>query len=483
MGIGENIKEIARVNPEKPAILYEDQVITYRDFYRSIYQIQQHLLLLRQENNPQKVAILIGNEPAFLELYFAVVTLGWTAIPFDPKWSKREAIGIMKAAEPDLIVTSKHFPENTSNVFDKTYAIETLKKPSSYTTVNEWKLADNAPFYLGFTSGSTGTPKGFIRSHGSWLTSFSVAEQVFQYHEEDIILAPGPLCHSLSLFGATHALHIGATLQLTATFVPKILNDSEATVIYAVPTMIHGFLQQTVRPIQKRITFLLSGAKLHSKMRKELQTVFPNSVIYEYFGASELSFISYASSAVTAQHPNSVGIPFPGVQITIRDQEMQPVPNGEIGEIFIESDFLFTGYVNNTEETAKVLTEYGATVGDLGFINDAGILTIVGRKKHMLISGGLNVYPEEVEKVMKEIASVQEVMVVGVADEYWGQKTIALVKWKHQAELERLKAHCKAQLATYKCPKEFYKVHDFPYTSTGKIARKDVALQIARYTS
>ncbi len=470
-------------NPEKPAILYEDQVITYTEFHRNICQIQQHLLSLKRESNPQKVAILIGNEPAFLELYFAVITLGWIAIPFDPKWSKREFVGIMQTAEPDIIITSKHFPRSLSTIFEKSYEIETLKKPSPNKMVCEWNENSNKPFYLGFTSGSTGTPKGFIRNHESWLTSFAVAENVFQYNQEDIMLAPGPLCHSLSLFAATHALHIGATFQLTATFNPEVLNDSEATVVYAVPTMIHRFLQQTVYPIQKRITFLLSGAKLHPELRTKLQHSFPNSVVYEYFGASELSFITYASNAVTQQHPDSVGKPFPSVKITIRDQEMQQVPNGEIGEIFIESDFLFTGYVNNPEETSNVLTKHGATVGDLGFIDDTGILTVIGRKKNMLISGGLNIYPEEVEKVMKEIESVQELVVIGVTDDYWGQKAIALVKWKHQAELEKLKAHCKTHLATYKCPKEFHEVDHFPYTSTGKISRKDVELQIARYTS
>src|SRR5699024_8519457 len=116
----------------------------------------------------------------------------------------------------------------------------------------------------------------------------------------------------------------------------------------------------------------------------------------------------------------------------------------------------FAGYVNNPKETEKVLTKYGATVGDLGFLGDEGILTIVGRDKNMLISGGLNVYPEEVEKVIKEIEAVKEVIVVGIADEYWGQKVVALIKWKHKEQLDKIKSHCKAHLATYKCPKEFY---------------------------
>lgn len=482
MGIGKNIKIMAMTNPEKTAILYENQVITYAEFYRTICRIQQHLLSRKRDNSPKRVAILIGNEPAFLEMYFAVITLGWIAIPFDPKWSKRDIERIRKTVDMDLIITSKNFPESISTIFDKPYEIETLQTLSSQKVDNEWKHDINTPFYLGFTSGSTGIPKGFIRKHKSWLTSFSVAEQVFQYDQEDILLAPGPLCHSLSLFAATHALHIGATFQLTTTFYSEVLNDSEATVVYAVPTMIHSFLQSTINPVDKKTTFLLSGSKLHPDLRRKMQHYFPNSVVYEYFGASELSFITYASDQVTQLHPESVGRPFPGVKIMIRDQENQQVPNGVVGEIFIDSDFLFTGYNHNKEETEKVLTEYGATVGDLGFINDAGILTVLGRKKNMIISGGLNVYPEEVEKVMKELDYVQEAVVIGISDEYWGQKVITLVKWKQQAEVEKLKKHCIANLTAYKYPKEFYTVHHFPYTSTGKIARNEIELQIERYT-
>src|SRR5699024_1378865 len=227
-----------------------------------------------------------------------------------------------------LVITSKQFSENTSYAFEMAHDIEILKTLSNYVVANEeWVHYYDESAYLGFTSGSTGTPKGFIRSHGSWLTSFSAAEQIFQYHQEDIILAPGPLCHSLSLFGAAHALHMGAAFHLTTALTPEVLSKSEATVVYAVPTMIYRLVQQKVHPIRKRITFLLSGEKLLPELRINLETVFPESVVYEYYGASELSFISYASKTVKHQYPDSDGRAFPGVRVTIRDQERERVPN------------------------------------------------------------------------------------------------------------------------------------------------------------
>ncbi|ASN07154.1 AMP-binding protein [Virgibacillus necropolis] len=482
MGIGKNMKQIAQKHPRKTAIYFDDKKISYGDFYRSICQLRQNLEELSQEKQSQKVAILIGNEPAFLELFFAVVAMGWVAIPFDPKWSRREAVQIMDEAEPDLLITSKSFFQATAYSFDCIHYVEDLKRTTENTNTNVWNVFSNEHFYLGFTSGSTGTPKGFIRNHESWLASFIAAEKAFHYNHDDIIIAPGPLCHSLSLFGAVHALHIGASFYLTPSFSAEstfdILSDGRATVIYAVPTMLHGLAQQT-GSTNKKIPILSSGAKLTPKIKNKLQKTFPAGRIYEYYGASELSFVSYATEEMTELHPHSVGKAFPGVRISIRNQSNELVPNGEIGNIFIESDFLFTGYLNNKKTTSEVLTPYGANIGDLGFINHDGLLTIIGREKNMIITGGLNVYPEEVEKVIKEMKSIKEAIVIGLADEYWGQKVVALIMLNEDistVDTEHIKVYCKKQLASYKCPKEIHVVDVFPYTSTGKIARKELNL-------
>src|SRR5699024_10692197 len=149
------------------------------------------------------------------------------------------------------------------------------------------------------------------------------------------------------------------------------------------------------------------------------------------------------------------------------------MPTGKIGRIYVASDFTFSGYINNLEETKKVITPYGATVGDIGFLNEQGVLTIVGRENNMVITGGLNVYPEDIEKV-------KEAVVVGIEDEYWEQKLIAFVQWKKPLPIEQLKDYCKKQLSNYKIPKQFYEVDEIPYTSSGKVARKEINQQIVR---
>lgn len=432
------------------------------------------------------MALLIGNEPAFLELFFAIVTLGWVAIPFDPKWSAQEAIRINDNAQPDLMITSKQFINVAQYHFTSTIAIEEIKKTvNDHQEIHSAKL-NKEPFYLGFTSGSTGIPKGFIRNHESWLTSFTAGEMAFQYDQDDIMMAPGPLSHSLSLYGAVHALHIGATFYLTTSFSAvttfDLLKAGKATVIYAVPTMLNGLAGQ-LSTVKRNITILSSGAKLETTIKNNLKKVFPTSNIYEYYGASELSFITYTTEKISEMYPNSVGKPFPGVRISIRHDAGDSLPNNEIGNIYIESNFLFTSYVNNPQATKEVLTKYGANIGDLGFMNDEGVLTIVGREKNMMISGGQNVYPEEVELVIKQSNYVKDVIVLGINDPHWGQKIIAFIQWKNEnlANIKQLRNHCKTYLSIYKRPRKYYTVKEFPYTQTGKIARNEIETNMTRW--
>lgn len=206
--------------------------------------------------------------------------------------------------------------------------------------------------------------------------------------------------------------------------------------------------------------------------------VFPNSQIFEYYGASELSFVTYANKEIAKNYPSSVGKPFEGVKVTIRDQMGNLLPCGEIGQIYIESDFVFTEYIHNEIETKKVLTPYGATTSDLGYLNEAGYLFIVGRKNNMIIRGGQNIYPEEIEKVIKSLATVKEAVVVGVEDERWGEQIWALIQWKDLGDMKRLRSFCRQEIASHKRPHKYVVVDHFPYTSTGKIDRKNINVKM-----
>ncbi|WP_194165607.1 AMP-binding protein [Oceanobacillus sp. CFH 90083] len=483
MTIGSQLARFAQEQPDKAAIYFQEETITYLAFYEKVQQYRALLQKQVKTHKAQKVALFIGNEPAFLEAYFAVITLGWVAVPFDIKWSESEAARVMEMAEPDLVVASSSFQERASYHFPIAFFTEDVQEAEKAAA---GRFPADRSFYLGFTSGSTGHPKGFVRNHTSWLTSFTAGEKAFHYGKKDIILAPGPLCHSLSLFGATHALHLGASFYLTASFsasdVLHIIRSKKATVVYAVPTMLSGLAKQTA-VIEKSVTFLSSGAKLQPSIKKGITNIFPNSTIYEYYGASELSYVTYTTKEIADTYPGSVGKPFPGVTISIRDEHGALLPSGKIGNVYVQSPFLFTGYVKNKPATKQVLTPYGASIGDLGFLNEEGILTIIGRKNNMMISGGQNIYPEEIEKIIKDVPNVKDAVVIGINDIHWGQKAVALIEWKQDSpgNLKQIKAHCRKQLAIYKRPQKYYEVNDLPYTKTGKIARSTIEKNLSRW--
>ncbi len=477
-GIGSQLEQFAKTQPDKPAIYFQDTIITYKSFKENIASYQKQLRELLNTQHPQKVALLIGNEPMFLEVYFAVIMLGWVAVPFDPKWTKNEARLIKEMAEPDLIITSEAFKQEAAYQFDESILLDsnTLTEASHdllFTADAEKE------FYLGFTSGSTGTPKGFIRSQLSWIHSFSAGEAVFNYNHNDTIIAPGPLNHSLSLFGATHALHIGASFCLPTAFshtsILNLIKKHRVTVMYGVPTMFHS-LASLNDTYSHPITFLSSGAKLEPQVKEQLKSVFTEATIYEYYGASELSYITYATDSFNQKYPESVGLPFPNVQITIRNHLGEILPANQIGDIYVKSEFLFNRYLNNTQATKETLTEYGAFIGDVGFLNELGALTIVGRKNNLIITGGHNVYPEEVEQVIKQSPAVKEAVVVGLEDQHWGERIVAFIEWKDECNpnLASVKNLCKTHLSIYKRPRKYIPVATFPYTHTNKIARQKI---------
>lgn len=484
MGIGQKIEYWKDTQPDKIAILSKEKSITYRDLYNHIQSFQHFLTGHIGKDKGKKVGILVGNEPEFLEFFLAIVMLGWIAIPFDPKWSKQDVKHVLNVTNPDLLIRSTSFSTQIDSNHFPILSIDEIEKTTNHVKIS-WKELDEEIFYYGFTSGSTGTPKGFMRNHRSWIKSFLAAEEVFQYKKHDTIVAPGPLCHSLSLFAVIHALHLGATFYVLPKFkrdeVIQLINDGIGTVFYVVPTMLQAIVhpKEVILNNDVKPKILSSGAKLTKELRQKVKQCMPDSEIYEFYGASELSFVSYTNENIFKKAPNSVGRPFPGVNITIQKENGEVAGINEIGEVMVNSDFLFSGYVGEPKITEQVLTKKGANIGDLGYLDEGGLLTIVGRKKNMMITGGLNVYPEEVENVIKELEEVEEAAVIGIEDDYWGQKIIAFIQWKVNGSVKQIEKHCKEKLASYKCPKEFYVVDSFPYTSSGKIAR-NVLKQMVR---
>lgn len=468
--------------PDSIALSHGQKQLTYSALADRMKKVAQGLA--RDGLFHDKIAILSSNRMEFIEVFLGSIYAGCIPVPLDPKWSSAELKATLELCQPKLIVAeqnlAEHFIVPDHNVRLLTFSDD---ETGSYDSWMDALTPDaeldnsNECLFIGFTSGTTGRPKGFMRTHSSWIASFAATSEAFGLNPLEHFMAPGPFSHSLSLFALMQSLHSGATFHIVRQFnAPKVMElcrQVPKMIMFVVPTMIEALMQTPVRGEVHIQALISSGGKWSESSKHKCREVFGGTQLYEYYGSSEASYISYMN-VYEDNKPNSLGRPFAGVEVSIRDDNLAEVPAGETGHLYIKSDMMFTGYYGLPDETAAVFHEGWLKLGDYISQDEAGYLHLAGRAKNMIVSGGLNVFPEEVEAVLQQIPEIQEVMVVGVPDEYWGEKVIALVKWRGENGLsaEQIKQYCRQHLASYKSPKQLITVDKFIYTSSGKMARE-----------
>ncbi len=322
-------------------------------------------------------------------------------------------------------------------------------------------VAGEAPFLIGFTSGSTGAPRAWRRCHRSWTAFFGPARTAFDLDADSRVLAPGSLATTLTLFPIVLALDSGAEARLLPYFEADACRAAakDATHLFAVPTVLHRLADGPPLPDLRRV--VSAGAKLDPGLRARLAATFPNARVVEYYGASELGFVSIAGPDAP---PDSVGRPFPGVDVAV----------SEDGEIRIRSVGVIDRLIGGDGDSGFRTDPDGwATVGDMGRLDEDGFLHIDGRAGEMILSGGINVYPAEVEAALLSIGGVAGAAVFGLPDPEWGTAVCAALVWNGDAPPDRtaIRDACATVLPRAKCPRRLFRTASLPLTGSGKIAR------------
>ncbi|GEN45714.1 AMP-binding protein [Alkalibacillus haloalkaliphilus] len=473
MNITDSYAQHAEKHPSRPAIVTDDKTIYYREWEKIVRQTASAFSKEPAVHN--RVAVFLPNGHLFLQVFAGASAAGWANVVGDMRWSQLEIETRLKEVEPDLIVAD----ESMKDVFQNQDAKVIFSGEISEWVHNqdEWQSSEkaNTPFYIGFTSGSTGQPKAFVRSHQSWVESFQCNQVDLGMTSEDQVLIPGSFVNSIFIYGALSTLYIGGTVYILNKFstsrLMSVLEDNPISVVYVVPTMIHALINEGWKSVQQ-LTFISTGAKLLPSVKNEVKEHFPHASIYEFYGASELSFITVLNNDDQMTYADSVGKAFHNVEIKICGDDGKEVPSGEAGVLYVRSKMLFDGYLNNEEETDNVFDGEWATVHDIAKKDENGFIYILGRKNDMILYGGINIYPQEIEEVLKGIESVEEVAVFGAKDAYWGEKVAAYIKG--DVTIRELKSYCLDYLPAYKIPRIWRKVDHFPYTSGGKISRKEI---------
>ncbi|GAA0137169.1 acyl-CoA synthetase [Paenibacillus sp. YSY-4.3] len=504
MLITDAVRAHAARNPEKTALVVDHRRLTYEELDDAINEAACELMTFENSftsDGPAIVGFLLHNSVEFVQYFLAAAQLGLCSALFDPKWADANIEAIIQECRPailivgiDLLPRIASIPNSTNIiVIDSESAAQEFTdhnrkgSPTAAEARQRYSLTSkpDSIFYMGFTSGTTGTPKGFLRAQHSWMESFAQAKEAFGLSEADHVLGTGPLVHSLTIYAAIQTLYLGGTFYLSRKFNAEqavaMLGACPITHIYLVPTIFEALYHTAVShtpvfaaPYVKSL--ITTGDKWTPESKRKAGEVFPQAGIYEFYGASELSFVTVLDPIGNQSRPDSIGKPFNGVEVSIRKPDGTESGVGEVGQVYIRSGMIFSGYFNNEDETKQVIHGEWATVGDLAMKDSEGFLYMVGRSNNMIISGGLNIYPEEIEKALLSLDEIEEAVIAGLPDAYWGQKVVAIVKAKQGAVIsdQEIMACCRKRLASYKCPKAILRVDSFPYTNSGKISRASV---------
>jgi long-chain acyl-CoA synthetase len=481
----------ARYVPDREAIVFQDRRLTYGELNRAVDAAARRLRDLGV-GPKDRVALYCENRPAWIVLYYGIIRLGAVVVCVSSAYRSLELAHLLKDARPSCVITSEALAPHLPSVAVPAHVRDVLviegddalagkagKGPAA--PVPPQECAGDDPCVILYTGGTTGVPKGAMLTHRNVLYS---AQNVC-YHERTTAKDRGlcflPLNH---VFAGNHIMN--ALLYATGTLVlhkgfdmDEIVSSVEAngvTRLYAVPTVYIRFLNNPDSHARLRsVGYSFSaGTSMPAEIVRQWERTF-GLHIHEAYGMTE------SASLVTFNHryrhkAGSVGTPAGIVEVRIGDAEGRPVPEGEEGEILIRGPNVMKGYYDRPEETAEALKGGWLHSGDVGRVDEEGYLHVVDRLKDMIITGGLNVYPTEVENVLYLHEAVEECAVVGLAHDEYGEAVAAFVRLKQGAAAmeDELTRFCKERMASYKAPKKIVFVEALPRTPQGKLLKREL---------
>lgn len=496
------ITNVAGKTPKRPALIFRDKEISYGELEDKILRCAQGLREIGVKKGTT-FALILRNCPEFVILSMALSRLGAITVPINflekPDrlaliLNDAKAVGVLTAKEfyrhvataAKSIPTLKHFylRDGEHKEF-KSFELLTAGQPWG----GRMEVDGDDLMMLLYTSGTTGLPKGVMLTHNNFLVNVDQCLGAIQLSEKDRFLCLLPLFHSFSWTTCMMIpMKLGAVSIIIETLLPfdpviKAIWKHKATLFVGVPQIygalvarIHGFKALVIRLLNPIRACISGAAPLPAIVHQNFEKTF-GLPLQEGYGLTECSPVA-ALNPAKKRKTGTVGKALPGVKIELRDDNGNRVPQGEVGEIWISGKNVMKGYYNKPEETAEVLTHDGWLVtGDMGKIDEEGYISIVDRKKDLIIVKGLNVYPQEIETVIASFPSVKEVAVVGKMDKDTGEELIrAFVTLKENESLDKTAvfAACREKLAAYKLPREIIVIDEMPKNALQKILKKDL---------
>jgi len=491
MNLADNLTNSAREHGDRVALKLDDAELTYAQLDDASARVAG-LLMEKGVEAGDRVGIMLPNVPYFAVCYYGALRLGAVVVPMNVLLKKREVGFYLSDPEAKVLFAWHDFAEAAEAGAEEAGTELVLVEPGEF----EQLLAGAEPMtdvadrsedhtaVILYTSGTTGTPKGAELTHSNLARNVEISRGLFDLEEGAVILGALPLFHSFGqTCGLNTSIKAGGCLTLIPRFDPgkalEIIGRDGVQVFQGVPTMYAAMLNHPERDSYDTSSLEVcasGGSAMPVEVMKAFEETFGCKVL-EGYGLSETSPVASFNHPDRERKPGSIGTPIEGVEMKVVDDDGNEVAQGEPGEIVIRGHNVMKGYWNKDEATEESIREGWFHTGDMATVDEDGYFFIVDRKKDLIIRGGYNVYPREIEEVLYEHPAVREVAVIGVPHDDLGEEVGAAVALKEgqEASEDELRAHCKEQVAAYKYPRQVWFVDELPKGPTGKILKREIS--------
>jgi long-chain acyl-CoA synthetase len=486
--IPELLRQRASAAPDKLFLLSEaDKTqFTYREFEAAVGRAAG-LLAARGIGAGDVVSLLLPNSVEYVIAYFACWQLGALAGPVNGHLKQQEIEYVVSNSEAKLMLVNSEFLEKVETINVPVVVFDNEREATEgFEESSKTNLTPEDEAIIIYTSGTTGKPKGCLLTHGNVISNARQISEWLGFTEQDRLLTIMPLFHMNAVSVTTmSALYAGGSTVVSPKFSASrfwnIISDYQITSFGSVATMLSMLLStypDGVPPGLKtdQLRFAMCGsAPVPVKVLRRFEETF-NCLVIEGYGLSESTCRSTFNPPDERRRPGSCGLPI-GNEMRVVDENDEDVPNGERGEIVLRGENILKGYFKNEAATATAFRNGWFHTGDIGYRDADGFFFIVDRKSDMIIRGGENIYPREIDEVLYQHPHVAAAAVIGIPDELYGEEVAAVVVLKSEAKASEQEVieFCKARLADYKCPKTVRFVADIPKGPTGKLLKRELA--------
>ncbi|HKW03471.1 MAG TPA: AMP-binding protein [Vicinamibacterales bacterium] len=470
-----------RSRADVAALEFGDASYTFGDLDRRSGLVAQ-FLLAKGFRAGDRLGVYLANRVEFIDLFLACVKTGIIFLPINILYREREVSHIASDAEPRAIVGAGPVP-GVASFLDVADIARAASATSPVPAIATAPIEPSTPLALVYTSGTTGTAKGAILTHGNFSANTANLLEAWRFASDDRLLLPLPLFH-------VHGLGNGVCCWLASGCRMRLLERFEAdkaageflsftpTVLFAVPTVYIRLLNlptATAREIGKTMRLFVSGsAPLPAHVHDAFRAAYGHSIL-ERYGMTE-TMMNCSNPYGEERRPGTVGFPLPGVSVRIVTSgsdtpHVEQVPVDETGDVWVKGANVFPGYWRRDEATRAAFVDGWFKTGDIGVRSADGYISLRGRATDLIISGGFNIYPREIEEVILDSAGVREAVVVGVPDPVRGEVPVAYLATGDGYDEAALREHLKKTLASFKMPRAFVRIDKLPRTALGKVQK------------